>query len=283
MESHIPSALRFSHQQRYVRLSPGQVKKIVVIQGSPRKEGISKTDILAKAFIDGARKAGAESETIYLREKKIRQCQGCFTCWTKTPGKCIFNDDVADIMQKTNEADLVVFASPLYHFGIIALMKKYIERTLPMIQPFLITREDGQTTHPHRKGYKDTQHIVVIGVCGFPEVAHFGAFSANFHYIANAGGDHGYNIVAEIYRPNSEILNNPFFKEENDRVLGLAQTAGHDVVKKGFIDDAVINEIADVRLKKKEIYEMANMAWEACIRDGMTIGELQEMLLKDKQ
>ncbi len=279
MEEHIPTALRFSHKQRYVKLSPGQVKKIMVIQGSPRKEGTSKTDILAKAFIEGARKAGAESETIYLREKKIKQCQGCYTCWTKTPGKCIFNDDVADIMKKSNEADLVVFASPLYHFGIIALMKKYIERTLPMIQPFLITREDGKTTHPHRKGYKDTKNIVIIGVCGFPEVAHFGAFSANFHYISNAGGDHGYNIVAEIYRPLSEVLNNPFYQAETDRILKLAQTAGYDVVKKGFIDASVINEIADVRLNKKEVFEMANLAWEACIKESMTMGEFQEKLL----
>ena len=279
MEEHIPTALRFSHKQRYVKLSPGQVKKIVVIQGSPRKEGTSKTDILAKAFIEGARKAGAESETIYLREKRIKQCQGCYTCWTKTPGKCIFNDDVADIMKKSNEADLVVFASPLYHFGIIALMKKYIERTLPMIQPFLITREDGKTTHPHRKEYKDTNNIVIIGVCGFPEVAHFGAFSANFHYISNAGGDHGYNIIAEIYRPLSEVLNNPFYQAETDRILKLAQTAGYDVVKKGFIDASVINEIADVRLNKKEVFEMANLAWEACIKESMTMGEFQEKLL----
>ncbi|MFZ3044992.1 MAG: hypothetical protein WA151_03690, partial [Desulfatirhabdiaceae bacterium] len=163
------------------------------------------------------------------------------------------------------------------------LMKKYIERTLPMFQPFFITREDGQTKHPRRKRYKNTQPVVIIGVCGLPEVMHFGAFSANFHYIANAGGDHGYNIVAEIYRPYSEALNNPFFQEENDRVLGLAQTSGHDVVKKGFIDEAVIDEIAEVRLNKKEIYETTNMAWEACIRDGMTMGELQEMLLKGKQ
>ncbi len=278
MEEHIPTALRFSHKQRYVKLPPGQVKKIVVIQGSPRKEGTSKTDILTKAFIEGTREAGAESETIYLREKKIKQCQGCYSCWTKTPGKCIFNDDVADIMQKSNEADLVVFASPLYHFGIIALMKKYIERTLPMIQPYLVTREDGKTTHPHRKGYKDTQNIVVIGVCGFPEVSHFGAFSANFHYISNAGGDHGYNIVSEIYRPLSEVLNNPFYQPENDRVLELAQTAGYDVVKKGFIDESLINEIADVRLNKQEVYEMANLAWETCIKESMTMGEFQEKL-----
>lgn len=279
MQDHIPSVLHFSYTPHYGKLSPGQIRKILVIQGSPRKEGTSKTDILTKAFIEGAEKAGALADTVYLREKKIKQCQGCFTCWTKTPGRCIFNDDAAEIIQAMNEADLVVFASPLYHFGIIALMKKFIERTLPTIQPFLVSREDGATTHPQRQGYKSTHPIVIIGVCGFPEAAHFGAFSANFHYIANAGGDHGYNIVAEIYRPLSEIMGNPFYETENERVLGLAKQAGYDVVAKGYVDDAVINEIAEVRLDKKMVFEMANRAWDACIKEGMTMPELQEKLL----
>lgn len=250
----------------------------MVIQGSPRKEGISKTDILTKAVVEGFLAAGAEVETIYLREMKINQCQGCFNCWTKTPGRCIFNDDVAGIMQKTNQADLLVFASPLYHFGIIALMKKFIERTLPMIQPFLIEREDGKTTHPVREGFKASQNILIISVCGFPEVEHFGALSANFHYIANAGGSFGYNIVAEIYRPLSEILNNPFYQAENDRVLGLAKKAGYDLVANGCIEDDVINGIAEVRLDKKQIYKAANMSWESCIKEGMTMPELQAKL-----
>ena len=65
MENNIPSALCFSHAQNYVKVAPGEIKKIVVIQGSPRKEGTSKTDILTKAVVDGFIKAGAGVETIY--------------------------------------------------------------------------------------------------------------------------------------------------------------------------------------------------------------------------
>ncbi len=280
MQNEIPKALQFSHKQSYVKLEPGSVKKVVVIQGSPRKEGTSKTDIVAKSFADGCHKAGAETETIYLREKKIRQCQGCFHCWTKTPGKCIHNDDVADIMETTESADLVVYASPLYHFGIISLMKRYIERTLPRIEPFLIKRDDGKTTHPPRKGFKYIQNAVIIGVCGFPEVEHFGAFSANFHYIANAGGEFGMNIAAEIYRPLSEILGNPFYKEENDRVLGAVEKAGYDLLTNGHIAPSLIDEIAEVRLDKDQVYEMANKSWEICIDECMTMPELQQKLIE---
>ncbi len=278
MENQIPSALCFTHAQRYVKAKPKAIKKIVILLGSPRKTGTSKTEILTTAVADGFRNAGAEVETIYLRDKEIHPCQGCFSCWTKTPGKCIFNDDVAGIMKKSDEADLLVFAAPLYHFGIPALMKAYIERTLPMIQPFLITREDGKTTHPVRQGYRYRQYVLIIGVCGFPEVAHFGAFSANFHYIANAGGSFGYNIVAEIYRPLAETLNNPFYQAENDRVLDLAKTAGHDLVANGAIEEGIINAIADVRLNQQEVFDAANKAWELCIKEGITMPQFQAKL-----
>ena len=62
-------------------------------------------------------------------------------------------------------------------------------------------------------------------------------------------------------------------------MLGLAEKAGYDVVAKGFVADDIINGIAEVRLDKKEVYTMANLAWEACIRDGLTMGEFQDKLV----
>jgi len=280
METQIPKALDFSHKQQYSKLSPNTIKKILVIQASPRKGGVSKTEIITNSFLKGCEQAGATAEIINLRDKKIKQCQGCFTCWTKTPGKCILKDDVPDIMEKANNADLLVYATPLYHFGMIALLKKYIERTLPEMMPFLVARDDGKTQHPHREGFKASQNFVIISVCGFPEVSHFGALSANFHYIANAGGKNGNNIVAEIYRPLSEILNNPFFKEEIDRVLSALEKAGNDLITKGFVESETIDAIADVKLDKKEIYEATNMSWETCIKDGMTMPEFQKVLIE---
>lgn len=277
MENHqLPSALQFSHPQRYVRLEPGSVKKIVVLQASPRKEGVSKTEMVAEAFASGCRKAGAAVETINLRDKKIKQCQGCFHCWTKTPGQCIQNDDAASVMQAADAADLVVYASPLYHFSMIALLKKYIERTLVHFEPFLISGDDGSTTHPPRNGHE--YKAVIIGVCGFPEVRHFGPFSANFHYIANAGGDYGMNIVAEIYRPLAEILGNPYLQEENDRVLNAVEKAGQTLIETGSVPPSLIDEIAEVRLDKAQIFEMANHSWQICIDEGMSMPELQKKL-----
>lgn len=282
MEKGIPKALEFSYGKKYAVLKPDSVKTALIILGSPRKEGVSKTRIFADAFAAGLSEAGAGVEFLELRDKKINHCVGCFTCWTKTPGKCIHKDDVAGIMERAEKADLVVYASPLYHFGIISLLKKYIERTLPSLLPYMIKRDDGETTHPHRPGFKDTTNVAILGVCGFPEVSHFGAMSANFHYMANAGGDHGMNIVAELYRPYAETLNNPFFTDEAARVLAETKKAGFELVKKGFVAPETVDAIAEVRHNMDEVRSGANLAWDACIKDGITMPELQEMLLGRK-
>ncbi len=261
-------------EKKYYKMRPDQIKKVFAIQSSPRKNGISKTEILTNAFLDGCKNAGADIEVVNLREKKINHCIGCFTCWTKTPGVCIYKDDVAEIMRKSEEADLVVYASPLYHYGIYSLLKKYIERTLPKLQPFLVPGSEGKTCHPARDGYKDITYSVIIGVCGFPEVNHFGAYSANYHYMANSQGELGMKIVAEIYRPGSELLNNPVYQEETTRVLDAAGKAGEQIVATGTVEKEIIDEIATVRLDINQLRETANMAWDVCIKEGKSLSQL---------
>lgn len=45
---------------------------------------------------------GAEAERFFLKDKKTHHCIGCFHCWIKTPGKCIFDDDMTELIQKYN-------------------------------------------------------------------------------------------------------------------------------------------------------------------------------------
>jgi len=125
--------------------------KVIALNSSPRGEGISKTGVLLDALVEGMREAGAEVETIHLRQKKINNCMGCFTCWTKSPGVCIHKDDMSrELFPKWLEADIAVYATPLYHFTVNASMKAFIERTLPFLEPFLI-KVDGKTFHPLRQ------------------------------------------------------------------------------------------------------------------------------------
>ena len=70
--------------------------KILSLNSSPRSEGQSKTELMLNHLVAGMRDAGAEVEIVKLREKTIKNCIGCFTCWTKTPGKCIHKDDMTN-------------------------------------------------------------------------------------------------------------------------------------------------------------------------------------------
>ncbi len=260
----------------HVSVDPGSIKKVLVIQGSPRGKGVSNTDILAGEFLMGCEDAGAETETVYLKDKNIRHCTGCFSCWTRTPGSCVHDDDAADVMRMADAADLVVYAFPLYHFGINALMKKYIERTLPMLEPFLVPSGDGSTCHPIRETRKKKRYAVFISVCGFPELSHFEPLSAQIRALGSSGEAGGMGVVAEIYRPASETLGIPFYKKERRRVLGLAREAGRQVVTAGKIDSPVVDAIARVEIPVSQMRKEANLTWELCIREGKTLPQLQK-------
>ncbi|MDP2861739.1 MAG: flavodoxin family protein, partial [Desulfobacterales bacterium] len=83
--------------------------KILAINSSPRVGGQSKTELMLNHLVKGMRDTGAEVDVVNLREKKIKNCIGCFTCWTKTPGRCIHKDDMTrELFPKWLEADLVV-------------------------------------------------------------------------------------------------------------------------------------------------------------------------------
>ena len=102
---------------------------------------------------------------------KINSCTGCYTCWTKTPGECIFQDDMTDLRLKFRKADLVVFASPLYVYNVTGIMKNFLDRNVPNLKPYMLI-ENGITRHPHRYPEERQQGFVVFSAAGFPEVDH---------------------------------------------------------------------------------------------------------------
>ena len=90
--------------------------KILVINSSPRSSGNSITELLLSHLAQGMREAGAEICIINLREKIVKSCRGCFSCWTKTPGCCIQEDDMTkELLPLIPASHLVVYATPLYN------------------------------------------------------------------------------------------------------------------------------------------------------------------------
>lgn len=103
-------------------------KKIVVISTSIRAN--SNSEALAKSFADGASYAGNEVEFITLKDKQIVFCKGCLVC--QQTGNCVIKDDVKGIMDKVIDADIVVWATPIYYYEMSGQMKVLIDRLNPM-------------------------------------------------------------------------------------------------------------------------------------------------------
>lgn len=106
------------------------MKKVLVIHGSMRKNG--NTGILADEFIRGAKDAGHEAEKIALRDMKFGDCFGCRACHNNG-GSCVQKDDMAAVLEKVKAADVIVLASPLYYFTWTGLMKRFLDRTYPLL------------------------------------------------------------------------------------------------------------------------------------------------------
>jgi len=99
-------------------------RRILILKGSPRKEGNS--SILADQVAAGASAAGAAVESFDLHGMDIRPCDNCDFC--QGSGECVINDDMQLLYPKLLEADGIVIASPIYWFTVSAQMKLCIDR-----------------------------------------------------------------------------------------------------------------------------------------------------------
>ncbi|MDD4124907.1 MAG: flavodoxin family protein [Eubacteriales bacterium] len=140
-----------------------KINKILLINGSP-KGTKSDTLVVSKAFLEGM---DAAYEQVDIIHAKVAPCTGCYSCWFRTPGKCVINDDAEEIVEKMLEADLVIWSMPLYCFGMPAGIKALVERMLPLATPAQKTDADGHTYHENRR----QPHAVnmLISGCGFPD------------------------------------------------------------------------------------------------------------------
>ena len=102
------------------------MKKVLILSGSPRKGGNS--DTLCDEFMKGAIDAGNEVEKIFVAGKNIGYCKGCYAC--KDTGICVIKDDMAEVLQKMLDADVIVLSSPVYFYSISAQLKAVIDRTV---------------------------------------------------------------------------------------------------------------------------------------------------------
>lgn len=206
--------------------------KITAFNGSPAKEK-SATGRIIKAFLKGAEKAGAEVELIHLADYHIKQCQGCFACWFKTPGKCTFSDDMARLLAKYQYSDIVCFGSPVYSWNMTALLKNFVDRLIPLKSPLIVQDNDKfdmADTMPRE------QKFVAVSNCGFPGENNFNIIKAAFSAC---------NPSLEIYRNCGKLLTSQNSAVQNiaENYLQIVEKAGFEMVSDGAVSEATLQEL----------------------------------------
>ncbi len=98
--------------------------KILVLGGSPNRKG--STQLLIDSFQQGAEEAGHTVTVLNAAHMNVHPCTGCIACGYDGP--CVQKDDMQEIRKKVMESDMLVFATPLYFFGISAQLKTVIDR-----------------------------------------------------------------------------------------------------------------------------------------------------------
>ena len=98
--------------------------RITVLQGSPNRKG--STAILAEEFARGARDNGHDVKIIEVAHTNVHPCTGCVACGYG--GSCVQHDGFDELRECILESDMLVFATPLYYYGMSAQLKACIDR-----------------------------------------------------------------------------------------------------------------------------------------------------------
>ncbi len=134
------------------------MKKVLAFNGSPRKTG--NTSTMLKKFAEGAASGNAKIELLDMGEIQLEYCRGCLRC--NVLGRCsLHGDDWEQISNKIVEADVLVFASPVYFHHVPAPMKKLIDRFRSFIHVQIT--ETGLKHTPRHAWNKDFVLLLSMG------------------------------------------------------------------------------------------------------------------------
>ena len=175
-----------------------------------------------------------EIRTIDVIDRRIEFCKGCFTC-KYNGGRCVIDDDMREILEQMLSSALLLFSYPLHSYGMPAMLKNLIDRTLPM-SSMAMKKVNGRYVHVGQKDFSHLKYLMICG-CGFPNskknfepaVRQFELLFPNNHTILTV--------------PESPMFNAPEAAVVTVPRLKLVKQAGRQYTEKGEIDATLPAEI----------------------------------------
>lgn len=137
-------------------------KKIVVLNGSPRKNG--NTSELVRAFTEGAKSSGNEVIIFHLDSMNIHGCKGCFGGHSNNVCPCVQKDDMEQIYPAVKGAEVIILATPLYYWNMSGQLRTAIDR--------LFALEEGDENLLRGNG-KESALLMAAEGHGFEDVVQY--------------------------------------------------------------------------------------------------------------
>ncbi|MGL4606634.1 MAG: NAD(P)H-dependent oxidoreductase [Eubacteriaceae bacterium] len=231
--------------------------KILVINGSPKKR--SNTMKLVDSFLEGIKNKEPllDISKVHLIEKEILPCTGCYSCWKKTEGSCILEDDMEPLFQEYLQAEIIIWATPLYHFGITSTMKKFMERTLPELLPFIDSKGYGVYQHPHRyPELTENKKHILISNCGFPSEKN--NYEGVFKQFDNLFGEGKWE---KIICTEGELLNVHQLDNFTIPYLETVKIAGEEYGETHHISEKTKIKLEKPFVEVDAFLKMSNLSW----------------------
>jgi len=122
--------------------------RVVILNGNSNIQNSDFENYL-QVLTNELKSNNVEVSVFNLISHDLNYCVGCWTCWWKTPGICVFNDAMIEIYKSVIKSDLVIFASPMIRGFESALLKKTKERLIPLLHPYIEFR-NGESHHKKR-------------------------------------------------------------------------------------------------------------------------------------
>lgn len=231
------------------------VRRVLVLQASARLQR-GATETVLRATVGGMEEAGAEVQVVYLAQREIGFCLGCFHCWGDPAGRCALDDDMGGLLEQIVQSDLLLLATPLYVDGMPGRLKNFFDRTLPLVHP-AVYLADGRGRHPSR--HERMPFLALLSVCGYydlenftPLVTHVQAIADNMHA----------PLVASLLRPTGLLLGSRAVAPAATAVLSALHTAGRELVATGGVSAGVLAAVSAPLVTREEFLSRAN-GWRA--------------------
>jgi multimeric flavodoxin WrbA len=227
--------------------------KVLAVNGSPMMDK-GNTALILGQLLEGMTEAGAEVELLYTKKLKINPCQGELSCFYKTPGKCYQDDDMKTVLPKLAEADVWVFASPVFWEAISGPLKTFIDRMCPLMDPHIEVRE-GRCRNPLWPETKSGQ-VLLVSNSGCPEMENFEPM-VNFMKAFSKATER--EFAGAVLRPSGGAVKMMMdFGMAPSDVLEASKEAGRQLVHEGAISAQTLDTIASEVMPLEAFVEAAN-------------------------